>query len=572
MSTVTVREGQVPVQKQAVIVGEGKEPSTSRESLPEALSLGVPLKQKKFFWQRSKAYDPDAIATLPSVYDDPETAKRYKPRDDWENVHRFDPSARWTWGEENALVRKIDLRIMLFAIITFMALEIDRANIAQALSDNFLADLDLSTNDYNLGQSVFKLAFLLSELPSQLVSKWVGPDRWIPAQLSLWSAVACSQFWLSGRASFLTTRAILGALQGGFIPDVILYLSYFYTHSELSIRLGYFWVGMSLADIASALLAYGILHMRGVAGIAGWRWLFLIEGIFTLCIGLLAFGLMPAGPCQTSGWLRGKNGWFSEREETIIVNRALREDPSKSDMHNREPVTPKLLWKSLKDFDLWPLYIVGLMFQVPTVPQTSYLTLTLKNLGWSTFNVNLLTIPYYVAHFFTMLGLTYLAELWHELTLTAMIGQLWTLPLLIAMVAINQATTNNWVIYTIIVLLLIYPNAHPIQVAWNSRNANSVRTRTVSAACYNMFVQAGAIIGANIYRADDAPYYPRGNKVCLIIACVNILLYAGTKVYYVWRNKQKDKIWKSLTEDERLEYLSNPPDEGNKRLDFRFHH
>lgn len=86
------------------------------------------------------------------------------------------------------------------------------------------------------------------------------------------------------------------------------------------------------------------------------------------------------------------------REETIIVNRVLREDPSKGEMHNRQPVTPKLLWKSLKDFDLWPLYILGLMFQIPTVPQTNYMTLTLKALGWDTFQVNLLTIPYYILH------------------------------------------------------------------------------------------------------------------------------------------------------------------------------
>jgi hypothetical protein len=87
-----------------------------------------------------------------------------------------------------------------------------------------------------------------------------------------------------------------------------------------------------------------------------------------------------------------------------------------------------------------------------------------------------------------------------------------------------------------------------------------------------MFVQASGIIASNIYRADDAPRYKRGNRVLLSLCLTNLAIYGLTKIYYVWRNKSRASKWDAMTEDERLHYLATTTDEGNKRLDFRFAH
>lgn len=102
---------------------------------------------------------------------------------------------------------------------------------------------------------------------------------------------------------------------------------------------------------------------------------------------------MPASAVQTKTWFRPK-GWFTDREVSIVVNRVLRDDPSKGDMHNREAITPKRLWETLKDFDLWPIYILGVVVFIPPSPPATYITLTLRKIGFDPFTTNLLTIPY----------------------------------------------------------------------------------------------------------------------------------------------------------------------------------
>ena len=270
---------------------------------------------------RKDIYDLDAVATQPSIWDaeNVEELKSLHIHPQWENWSAFDPSFRWSWREENAVRRKVDWKIMVWVCIMFAALNIDRNNISNAVSDNMLDDIGITRVDYNLGQTISRVGFLVAELPSQLISKRIGPDLWIPIQICIFSLISAMQFFLKGRASFLATRYLIATFQGGFIPDTILYLSYFYTGKSLPIRLAWFWMSSQLIDIAVGFAAVGLVSMRGILGYEGWRWLFLIEGMFTFTIGLMSFFLMPQCPTKTKSWWNPK-GYFNTKEQKIIVN------------------------------------------------------------------------------------------------------------------------------------------------------------------------------------------------------------------------------------------------------------
>jgi predicted MFS family arabinose efflux permease len=355
-----------------------------------------------------------------------------------------------------------------------------------------------------------------------------------------------SQAALTGRASFLATRALLAILEGGFIPDLVLWLSYFYTGRELPIRLSFFWTALSITTIVTSLLAFAIFHLDGVHGMAGWRWLFLLEGLITLIIGIASFFLMPASAVQTKTWYRPK-GWFTDRELTIVVNRVLRDDPRKGDMHNRQAITPKRLWNSMKDYDLWPLYVLGLICFIPQTPVYYYQTLVLRSLGFSTLNVQLLVIPYAVFHIITLLSITWISEKLQQRALVGVWQNLWTLPCVVALYVWPDLIKNQWGTYALITVLLSYPYCHAINVGWVSTNSNNVGSRSVSAALYNMMVQCGGIIGSNIYREDDKPLYRRGNRNLVIINIVSICWFLFTKAYYVWKNKSRDRKWNAMS-------------------------
>jgi hypothetical protein len=461
----------------------------------------------------------------------------------------------------------------------------------------------MTTNDYNTGQTIFLCCFLFAELPSQLISKRLGPDRWIPIQMVAWSLVAACQAFLKTRSGYLGLRALLGLLEGGFIPDTILFLSFFYKSSELPKRLTCFWVSYTITTIIGAFLAFGLLHIKDSNGGGSWRYLFAYEGLLTGVIGIIAAFWMPASPTQTKGGFRGKDGWFTEHEEKIMVNRVIRDDPSKGSMHNRQAVTPRLLWDSLKDYHMWPIYILGFVWMIPYTPEANYLTLQLRSQGFTTFQTNLLTIPAAIVSITTMIATTWLAERTNQRLLFGAAIEVWYLVLLIALQTLPEKSMP-WPRFAILTLIVGGPSLHPVLVALTSRNAGSVRTRTVASALYNMSVQVSSIAAANVLHHLHSFYSPQipvllnstagipdrrsavlqkwqqsahraGSGQHLPVHLGQSLLRLEKQVWqfmdltpsrmYTDRSRQNKAKWDALSSEQRESYLRENPVMTNKR-------
>ncbi|KAI6775850.1 hypothetical protein HG530_002608 [Fusarium avenaceum] len=485
------------------------------------------------------------------------------PHDTYEGGHRWDPSATWTPEEEKRVVRKTDLKLLSWLCLMFFGLQLDRGNISNALADDLLTDLGLDPDDYNNGTTIQVLCFLLAEFPVQFLTKRYGFKRVLPTLMVCWGLVSTFQAFMTGRTAFYITRALIGTFEGGFIPGVILMATYFYTSRELSIRLAAFWSTLNIARVISALLAAGLIEMRGVNGRPGWFWLLLLEGLLTVVIGFASMAYLPTSPTGTKSLIWRKS-WYTEREEVIMINRILRDDPAKGLTALKEPATWQDVKNAWSDPSLWGLYFIGLVAYIPAAPVQAYLTLTLKRVGhFSTLASNLLTAPSAALQIITMLALAFSSEYFNERAFHCLIGEIWSLPLLTALLTLPDQG-REWGRFSIITLIMS---------SWISENSFDVKKRAIAAATYNVIVQMGSVISSQIYRKWDGPYYKTGNKVLISILCLSVVVFIAQRQWLVRLNKKKIEQWDQMTPEQKVEYQTDKEQreiDGNRRLDFRF--
>ncbi|KAF3042877.1 hypothetical protein E8E12_002707 [Didymella heteroderae] len=201
-----------------------------------------------------------------------------------------------------ALLRKQDFRLIPICALMYLLAYLDRSNIGNAkvmnseTNHDLMSETGLTNDQYAIALMVFLIAYTIFEVPSNTFLKRVGPAKWFALLLCCWGAISMCLGATHDFAGLTAARFLLGAFEAGLAPGLAYYISFWYRADERSIRLAFIYSTATLADAFGGLVAYGISHLNQAAGLAGWRWLFILEGAPSVLFGVFIFFYLPDFP------------------------------------------------------------------------------------------------------------------------------------------------------------------------------------------------------------------------------------------------------------------------------------
>jgi ACS family tartrate transporter-like MFS transporter len=213
---------------------------------------------------------------------------------------------------ESATIRQISLRLLPFLFVLYVFNWMDRENVGiAALQMN--RDLRFSAAAYGFGSGIFFIGYFLFEVPSNLILARVGARRWIARIMITWGIIASAMMFVRTPVQFYALRFLLGLAEAGFFPGIIYYLGQWFPAEQRARALSRFMTAIPLAGIIGSPLGAALLGLDGTAGLRGWQWLFLVEGIPSVILGVSVFWLLP-DRIEDARWLRDdQRVWLGER-------------------------------------------------------------------------------------------------------------------------------------------------------------------------------------------------------------------------------------------------------------------
>ena len=299
-------------------------------------------------------------------------------------------ASKWQPNEEKRALWKIDTTVLPLLFLGLLVFQLDRMNLASALTAGFREAINIDQSTVNLGNQIMFLGVIIFEIPFNMLLQRVGPRKWIAAQVLIFGFTATMQVLIRDRSGFLVMRAVLGLAEASYIPSSIYTLSTWYRKRELGTRVAVFFFGMFGWNALSPILASGILQLDGVRGIAGWQWLFLLEGILTTAVGFLLLVFLPGSPDNPQPLLKPGFVAFSAKDLHILQERLGDDDSEKRTGAQGLAIPWKLVRQTVLHYKRWPSYLSTFCVFATWSPLTTYTPSIFVDLGFDRIAANAL--------------------------------------------------------------------------------------------------------------------------------------------------------------------------------------
>ncbi len=276
-----------------------------------------------------------------------------------------DPARRDIAIDAGAALSKVRRRLLPFLFTLYIVAYLDRINVGfAALQMN--REIGLSQAAFGFGAGIFFLGYFIFEIPSNLILRRVGARRWIARIMVSWGVTASAMMFVRGASSFHALRFMLGLAEAGFFPGIIYYLTFWFPQRERARAIALFMTATALAGVIAGPLSGALLTLHGFGGLSGWQWMFLLEGIPAIAMGLAVWRYLPDHPGEAR-WLT-----IAERDALLAI---LDEDSASHHLAHAD------LMHAIGDGRVWILTLFYFLFAFGLYGISFWLPQILKGVG-----------------------------------------------------------------------------------------------------------------------------------------------------------------------------------------------
>ncbi|KAI9273104.1 major facilitator superfamily domain-containing protein [Phascolomyces articulosus] len=415
---------------------------------------------------------------------------------------------------QKRLVRKLDLRLTCWVFFGYFANNLDRNNLQNAYTMGMDKDLDIASDKFNWAATMFFIGYTVLQIPGNIIITKFSPRWFLPSCAITWGAIVCFMSLVKDYKALWGLRFCLGVAEAPYYAGVIFVLGSWYTKEELAKRIMFFVIGDEVAGIVGGFIAGGISDtMDYAAGLPAWKWLFIVEGLVGVVIGITGYFVLPSFPHDTR--------WLTPEERSLAVLRV--------ESQGKQVISKAYNWRTVRNVLLnpysWLLIIIYTFIMLSRHMQHNF-AIILRDIGYPVGFVNYMLAPLFAYSAIAALIIGYSSDRFGDRAFHIVVVEVWVGIWCLVMAAINRGNNSAPLVFLGTYATCMGNPVSPLLLTWaNEIYKSDHNTRAVSIAFISAIANLiTSFITVEAWVVSDSPQFFKGKLTSMSSAFASAIL------------------------------------------------